>query len=109
MKSHKSIEDIDSTNIDLESSQEDAVPFELTGWKLLLLMIGLGLAIFVISLDSSIIATAIPRITSQFGSTSDIGWYGSAYSFAICALQPTAGKLFGSFSMKVSKPGAMSV
>ncbi|KAI2963890.1 hypothetical protein CBS147324_8781 [Aspergillus niger] len=82
------------------SRADDASDYELTGIPLFLVITGLGLSIFLMSLDSSIIATAIPRITSQFNSTGDIGWYGSAYSFAMCALQPMAGKLFGSFEMK---------
>lgn len=92
--------------VEINASPEDdttqAPDFELTGLPLALVILGLGLAIFLMSLDSSIIATAIPRITSQFNSTGDIGWYGSAYSFAMCALQPIAGKLFASFPMKVS-------
>jgi MFS family permease len=82
-----------------ESSAEE---YELTGLPLVLVIAGLGLAIFLMSLDSSIIATAIPRITADFNSTSDMGWYGSAYSFAMCALQPMAGKLFSKFPLKVS-------
>jgi hypothetical protein len=78
--------------------------FELSGLPLALVITGLALAIFLMSLDSSIIATAIPEITARFNSTEDIGWYGSAYSFALCALQPIAGKLFANFSMKVSRP-----
>jgi hypothetical protein len=98
----------DRSRNDLENPEiEEKVPeFELTGTKLFLVMLGLGLAIFLMSLDTSIIATAIPRITSQFGSVADIGWYGSAYSFATCALQPTAGKLFANFSLKVSCMGS---
>ncbi|PYH49907.1 uncharacterized protein BP01DRAFT_361923 [Aspergillus saccharolyticus JOP 1030-1] len=49
------------------------------------------------SSNSLTIATAIPRITSQFNTTGDIGWYGSAYFFDMCALQPIAGKLFARF------------
>jgi hypothetical protein len=91
-----------SSNDTQESKHEERGPdFELTGSKLFLVMVGLGLAIFLMSIDTSIIATAIPRITSQFGSVADIGWYGSAYSFATCALQPIAGKLFASFPLKV--------
>jgi hypothetical protein len=85
-----------------DSGADDASTYELTGIPLFLVITGLGLSIFLMSLDSSIIATAIPRITSQFNSTGDIGWYGSAYSFAMCALQPIAGKLFANFAMKVS-------
>ncbi|KAJ5320220.1 hypothetical protein PENANT_c010G03433 [Penicillium antarcticum] len=83
-----------------DSGTDDASTYELTGIPLFLVITGLGLSIFLMSLDSSIIATAIPRITSQFNSTGDIGWYGSAYSFAMCALQPIAGKLFANFEMK---------
>lgn len=86
---------------DSDSRADDASDYELTGISLVLVITGLGLSIFLMSLDSSIIATAIPRITSEFNSTGDIGWYGSAYSFAMCALQPTAGKLFATFAMKV--------
>lgn len=88
---------------DSGSSRTDvASDYELTGIPLVLVITGLSLSIFLMSLDSSIISTAIPRITSEFNSTGDIGWYGSAYSFAMCALQPIAGKLFGSFPMKVN-------
>ncbi|KAJ5184934.1 Major facilitator superfamily domain general substrate transporter [Penicillium cf. griseofulvum] len=94
---------------DSDSRADDASDYELTGIPLVLVMTGLGLSIFLMSLDSSIIATAIPRITSQFNSTSDIGWYGSAYSFAMCALQPVAGKLFASFAMKGMFLGCLAV
>jgi hypothetical protein len=96
------IGDVEKSRSSIEASQDETATFELAGSKLLLVMIGLGLAIFLMSIDTSIIATAIPRITSQFGSTDDIGWYGSAYSFSTCAMQPIAGKLFAKFSMKVS-------
>ncbi|KAJ5213313.1 hypothetical protein N7449_000482 [Penicillium cf. viridicatum] len=95
---------------DSDSSRTDvASDYELTGIPLVLVITGLSLSIFLMSLDSSIISTAIPRITSEFNSTGDIGWYGSAYSFAMCALQPIAGKLFGSFPMKVVFLGSLAV
>jgi Na+-driven multidrug efflux pump len=105
LKSTEDLEKMDNNN----EAPEEIAEFELAGSKLLLVMIGLGLAIFLMSIDTSIIATAIPRITSQFGSTDDIGWYGSAYSFATCAFQPIAGKLFGNFPMKVSNSKAIQV
>jgi EmrB/QacA subfamily drug resistance transporter len=85
---------------DAEKSNATTEDQELKGVKLLLVMLGLGLAIFLMSLDTSIIATAIPNITSAFKSTEDIGWYGSAYSFALCSLQPITGKLFSQFTPK---------
>ena len=48
-------------------------------FKLTLIMIAVCAAVFLVALDQTIIATAIPRITDQFHSIDDIGWYGSAY------------------------------
>lgn len=82
--------------------QGESVEYELSGLRLLFVMVGMCLAVFLMALDTSIIATAIPRITSHFHSTDDIGWYGSAYALTLCALQPLAGKLYTVFSLKVS-------
>jgi len=82
--------------------QEESVEYELSGIRLLFVMVGMCLAVFLMALDTSIIATAIPRITSHFHSTDDIGWYGSAYALTLCSLQPLAGKLYTIFSLKVS-------
>jgi MFS family permease len=45
-------------------------------------------------------ATAIPRITDEFNSLADIGWYGSAYQLTSCSLTLTFGKLFAFYSTK---------
>jgi len=34
-------------------------------------------------------ATAIPRITSDFHSIDNVGWYGAVYELSITALQPS--------------------
>ena len=47
------------------------------GIKLVLLIVAICLAVFLVALDSTIIAIAIPRITDHFDSAQDIGWYGS--------------------------------
>ena len=47
--------------------------------ELTLITTALCLAVFLMALDQSIIATAIPRITDEFHSLGDVGWYGSAY------------------------------
>ncbi|GAB1310999.1 Major facilitator superfamily domain-containing protein [Madurella fahalii] len=74
----------------------------ITGFPLVCLMVGLMLAVFLISLDRTIISTAIPYITHLFQSTPDIGWYGSAYMVTACAFQPLFGKIFTMFSVKIS-------
>ncbi len=47
-----------------------------------------------------IITTAIPQITDEFNSVTDIGWYGSAYLLTTCAFQLLFGKLYTFFSIK---------
>ncbi|KAF7937937.1 uncharacterized protein EAE97_007733 [Botrytis byssoidea] len=51
----------------------------VTGSKLHLIVFSLTLACFLMTFSSSVLATAIPPITSEFHSVEDIGWYGSAY------------------------------
>jgi len=74
----------------------------LTGAPLHLLVLGLILAVITMSLDISIIATALPRITDTFNTISDIGWYGAAFTFTNSALQPLSGKIYTFFPMKQS-------
>lgn len=69
------------------------------GFKLISLITALCLAIFLVALDQTIIATAIPRITDHFNSINDIGWYGSAYFLTSTALQPTFGRIYKVFSV----------
>ncbi|KAF7860819.1 hypothetical protein EAF04_008337 [Stromatinia cepivora] len=71
------------------------------GMKLMILTIALMLSVFVMSLDKSIIATAIPKISTEFKSIGDIGWYTSAYLLPLMALQPTFGKVYTYFDMKI--------
>ncbi|KAJ7491777.1 DHA14-like major facilitator [Mycena galericulata] len=61
------------------------------GVKLALLSLALCLSVFLVALDDTIIATAIPHITDQFHSLDDVGWYGSACTTAATQL------LFGKF------------
>jgi hypothetical protein len=44
-----------------------------SGPKLAFILFGLALAVFLVALDQTIIATAIPKITDQFNSLQDIG------------------------------------
>ncbi|KAI9808661.1 MAG: hypothetical protein M1825_003812 [Sarcosagium campestre] len=70
------------------------------GWSLAILTFGLAMAIFVVALDNTIIATAIPRITTVFNSLNDVGWYGSSYLLTTTALQPSFGKIYTYFNVK---------
>ncbi|TAQ84789.1 hypothetical protein B7494_g6895 [Chlorociboria aeruginascens] len=72
----------------------------LSGIKLWLITMGLMMGVFVMALDNNIIATAIPRITTDFHSLDQVGWYGSAYLLTQMSLQPTFGKIYTYFRVK---------
>ncbi|KAJ6608683.1 putative efflux pump antibiotic resistance protein [Mycena sp. CBHHK59/15] len=70
------------------------------GIKLALLTLALCLSVFLVALDNTIIATAIPKITDQFKSLDDVGWYGSAYLLATASTQLLFGKFYTFLSIK---------
>ncbi|PVH99797.1 MFS general substrate transporter [Periconia macrospinosa] len=94
------------TTASVEEREEDCY---LQGIPLMLLVGSLTLAVFVISMDFTILATAIPVITTEFQSIKDVGWYGSVYLLTTNAFQPTFGKLFSMFNMKVVYLVAMAI
>jgi MFS family permease len=55
---------------------------------------------FLIALDLTIVATAIPRITDDYQTIQDVGWYGSGYFLTFAAFQSAWGKVFKYFNMK---------
>lgn len=63
-----------------------------SGLKLVIIVIALCLSVFLVALDNTIIATAIPKITDRFNSLGDVGWYASSYLLTTCALQLFFGK-----------------
>jgi len=70
------------------------------GPKLLVIILCLYMSMFLIALDRTIIATAIPRITDTFNSIDDIGWYGSAYLLAACGFILVYGRVYTFYSTK---------
>jgi MFS transporter, DHA2 family, glioxin efflux transporter len=71
-----------------------------SSFALFIIVIGLILAIFLVSLDMTIVATAIPQITSEFDSLSQVGWYGSAFFLTLASFQSTWGKAYKFFPLK---------
>ncbi|KAJ7021451.1 DHA14-like major facilitator [Mycena alexandri] len=78
---------------------EDGVVYP-EGLKLSLITLALCLAVFLVALDNTIIATAIPKITDQFKSLDDVGWYGSAYLLTTAAFQLLFGRFYSFLSIK---------
>ena len=70
--------------------------------ELSLLTTAFSIATFMIAIDGSILATAIPRITSDFHNLSDMGWYGSAYLLTEMAFQPTFGRIYTFFDARTT-------
>ncbi|CAH0025758.1 unnamed protein product [Clonostachys rhizophaga] len=81
-------------------TQETREPQYLSGLRLASVMVGLMLSVFCLGLDRSILATAIPKITTEFNSLNDIAWYGSAYLISTCCFQLMFGKLYATFPLK---------
>ncbi|CAH0055700.1 unnamed protein product [Clonostachys solani] len=63
-------------------------------------MLALFMAMFTANLDATILATAIPKITAEFKSLGDIGWYGSSGFLTYAAFQTSWGKAFKYFHIK---------
>ncbi|OHW89826.1 major facilitator superfamily transporter [Colletotrichum incanum] len=74
---------------------------DLPGWKVFVIWLAIALGVLCTFLDEGIIATAIPRITDDFGSLTDVGWYGSAYQMTLCAFQLIFGRLYNQFNIKI--------
>ncbi|KAL1874359.1 hypothetical protein VTK73DRAFT_442 [Phialemonium thermophilum] len=82
------------------SEDQDHEQKYVSGLQLVIIMTSLSLAGFLMLLDTSIVATAIPRITDHFHSLDDIGWYAGAYQLSSATLQPLTGKMYNQFSTK---------
>ena len=93
------------------SDNAEDTPAYYEGWVLWNLGAALMGSAFLLSLDNTILgmhsslrlrkanltniqATAIPRITSEFNSLNDIGWYASAYKITQMALLPLCGRIY---------------
>nr|QPF70306.1 major facilitator superfamily transporter [Lasiodiplodia theobromae] len=73
-----------------------------TGLKLFFIVIAVICSIFLVALDMTIVATAIPKITDEFRSLDQVGWYGSAFFLTLGAFQSTWGKAYKYFPLKTS-------
>ncbi|KAJ7073162.1 DHA14-like major facilitator [Mycena amicta] len=91
-----------------KTSPEDDIVYP-EGVKLALVTVALCLSVFLVALDNTIIATAIPKITDQFKSLDDIGWYGSAYLLTTAAFQLLFGRFYSFLSMKYVYITAISI
>ncbi|KAJ7618498.1 DHA14-like major facilitator [Roridomyces roridus] len=104
----KGEKDIDATEKGAVETTEDIADYP-HGFKLFLMCLALCLAVFLVALDNTILATAIPKITDHFNSLDDVGWYGSSYLLTTAAFQLLFGRLYSFLSIKWVFIGAIVV
>lgn len=71
-----------------------------TGAKLWLTMLSLCIAMFLYGLDLTIVSVAVPPLTDQFHTVSDLGWYSAAYGLTCSAFVFVFGKAYTVFATK---------
>ncbi|CAI7591796.1 unnamed protein product [Penicillium manginii] len=67
------------------------------GFTLLMTVAALAMSMFL-----TIVATAIPKMTDEFGGIKDEGWYGSAFFITLGSFQAAWGKAYKYFPLKIS-------
>ena len=93
---------------DVGESDEKPDPYHVApdeyphGYRLFMIVVALVLGIFLVSLDLTIVATAIPRITTQFHGLDDVAWYSAAFFMTIGGFQSAWGKAYKYFSLKTT-------
>jgi MFS family permease len=90
----------DDANAMIGPDDEAERNFQPKTAKFWLIMLSNFVAMFLVALDRTIIATAIPRITDEFGSLGDIGWYGSAYMLTTAASQLLFGRIYKFYNLR---------
>lgn len=63
----------------LLAQDQNPEPVWAHGFQLWTIMVAVTLVTFLMLLDGTIVVAAVPRITDDFHSLNDIGWYGAAY------------------------------
>lgn len=80
-----------------KTKSEDKYPPQTT---VNIVMFACFLATFLVALDRTIIATAVPVITNRFHSLADVGWYASAYMLTMCGFQLMVGRIYTFYNPK---------
>lgn len=75
----------------VDDQYEDAEKnYQPKSLKFLTIIVATYLSLFLVGLDRSIIATAIPKITDEFNSIEDIGYvyFSNSHSLSMCCMFP---------------------
>ncbi|KAL2167763.1 hypothetical protein VTG60DRAFT_823 [Thermothelomyces hinnuleus] len=103
LQNHAQIEPGDSEKLapsqPLPRPSEDEM-FQPKSIRFWLTLLSSFLALFLVALDRTIIATAVPRISDEFQALGDIGWYGSSYMLTTACAQLLFGRIYKFYDMK---------
>ncbi|SPB49652.1 unnamed protein product [Aspergillus niger] len=91
---------IDSNAQVRDGGSHEEQPVYPHGFHFALISASLVLTVFLTGLDETIITTAVPKITDEFHSIADVGWYGSAFRLASSMSQLLQGRVFDQFSVR---------
>ncbi|KAK7691326.1 hypothetical protein QCA50_004720 [Cerrena zonata] len=87
------------------TDQTNLLPFN----KVIVVFLSLSLCILVSTLDSTIVATALPSVAAAFNAGSIISWVPSAYLLTSTAFQPLYGRFSDIFGRKATLCLAMGI
>ncbi|KAK8846841.1 hypothetical protein IAR55_005929 [Kwoniella newhampshirensis] len=78
----------------------DAGTMEMSGWRFWAIIVSLMVSIFLFALDQLIVATAIPKITEQFDSLSQLSWLASGFFLTLLSFNLLYSQLMNIFPSK---------
>lgn len=82
-----------------DPSIEDEVVYP-TGIQLWISIVSILLSVIFVGLDMTIVAVAVPRLTNQFKTVADIGWYSAAYTLIYSSFTFLFSKVYRLFPIK---------
>ncbi|KAK5994664.1 putative efflux pump gsfJ [Cladobotryum mycophilum] len=89
----------DAARLESNDCHGDSVVYP-GGLVLFFICLALAMSIFLASLDMTIVATAIPKITDEFHGLDKVSWYGSAFFMTNGSFQSSWGKAYKYFDLK---------
>ncbi|KAA8564942.1 hypothetical protein MFRU_008g02080 [Monilinia fructicola] len=92
---------VENGEITNNGQEEDGLEYP-RAFAMVMIVVALALSMFLVALDMTIVATAIPKITDQFHGLDLVGWYGSAFFLTLGSFQSTWGKAYKYFPLKIT-------
>ncbi|KAJ3318815.1 hypothetical protein HDV06_006996 [Boothiomyces sp. JEL0866] len=78
----------------------DEVAVKLTPFQFISVFVSFAFSVFLVSLDGTIVSTAIPSIGAEFRAFDQVSWIGIAFLLTSTALSPVYGELCNIFGRK---------